>query len=609
MGELKVEGFGGLLGGANAGVPPTILGDTYFWKGVNVSVRGGLLSTRPGFKKLLSIPAAGVFRGAGVYRLNSGDSVVIAAGEDVVVQAMSGGEPATFSGVFPGSVAQAHFVQADKYFVVQSGVVEPYPQWPLILDGTERVDNLEVLVFDDVLNGIKKVGELEQAESKRVPIGTVMAYGHGRLFVATNRVWNSGALTGGTPGWVKDLGYRFFVAGDIIQPDNAAEILAFIENEYVAEGGAFSLAAEMGFINGMACFRNSATGSGLGALIVFARDGLSGFAVNTPRAQWKTVDIGQVLFTGIGTDSPWTIVSLNDDLFFRSRDGGLRTVKYTTSQVAGASGSLSCAPMSREMEYVLALDDGATRKWSSAAWVGNRVLVTTGGVVQPSGEVHFRGIVSLDTSPIGALQQSASPAYDGVWTGKNVLQVLRARVDDTDVPIVLAREDDGSIGVYQLAAAGHGEEISCRVQTRAFSWGDQQTLKQVNSAEVWLRDLRGEVSVTAYWRPDGYPLWLQMNTVRVRASESGLAQHRYRILLAPQQGMAMPGDPVTGLRLDRGTTFQFCLEWTGQATVEKCLFYAEDVVEERKPLGCSPETEIIAVAPAVDGIELSEFGD
>lgn len=589
--------------GANAALAAPVLPETNFVSGLNVSIRGGLVRTRPRFTRVADLGLAGTFNGAGVYRLNSGDTIVLLAGRQAYRVPVASPVPVTVGAEF-STEAQGYFVQADKYFVVQNGVSDP-ENWPLVIDGSDVVDVPEAKVFDGESSSFKKVSELTTPEAKRTPIGTVMAYGHGRLFVVVDRVWENGLLTG-TAGWQTGLGRRFFLAGNIIQPDNVQELLAFTETDYLAEGGALAPASEVGFINGMEWFRNAATGTGLGALVVFARDGVCAFSVNAPRSQWKNIDMAQVLFRGPGTESPRSIVAVNDDLWFRSRDG-MRALRYTTSQEAGQSGSLSSVPRSQEVGYVLARDTDATRPLVSAAFVDNRLLFTASGVAGT--EPYFQALVSLDGNVIGSLRGQQAPAYDGIWAGLRFLQVLRARDGSREQAYVVARGAT-NLELWKVdddALTDQGTAPLCRVVTRAVTWSDRNVLKAFRALEVSIRDLRGDATVTAYWRPDGYPLWNRCNTVSLSAPADGLAQRRRQVRLTPANADRLC-DPTTGLLLNRSTGFQFCIEWTGVLALEPPVYYADPVAEERGELSCTPE-QGVALVEGEAGLVLDDFTD
>lgn len=422
-GTVLLDGFTGLPGGMNAGTDPSLIESAAQYAfGVNLTSRGGLLKTRPPFIRLEAYIPPGKFQGAARYRRTDGDRIVYCV--DGVVYSLN---LETFRryriGAFPSTTFDiAYFCQADRFMVIQNGIIYP-ENWPILLDGDFIVDNANVQYFDDT-NGWQYLGDHAHYDAVRVPIGTSMAYGHGRLFVAVPRIWDTGKLSGSEQ-WLPSTGTRSFCASDIFQSDNPSEFLAFIESTYLSGGGAISLPATLGYITGMTLFRASASGTGLGALVVFGSEGVCAYGVNSPRSQWQDIDLANVLFLGSGTESPRSVVTINDDVVFRAADGW-RFLKYTATQVTGSGGNLSNLPQSFEMTPVVGLDSRLERSFASAAYVNNRLLMTSAGYVSGS-EILFDALISLDAANVGSVASvNTTPIYDGVWTGHAFMQVLDA---------------------------------------------------------------------------------------------------------------------------------------------------------------------------------------
>lgn len=370
------SGFVSVLGGMNAAIAPSLLHDTQYAFGLNVTSRGGLLHTRPRFKRLAAYIPRGRFQGAFVY--NSIEAQYLAVVVSGVLYLIDMG---SFRRIrcwqFPYTdFERAYFCQADRYLIVQNGIYSPVECWPVIMDGSAYVDNgsVQVLITTDGVANWTRLRDVTDYNSKRIPIGTYMVYGHGRLFVTVSRLWDNGLLSGSAQ-WLPVARNRYFVAGDVIKPDNSDEILAFTETDYLAEGGAMSLPVDSGEITGFQFFRNASTGTGAGELVVFGERGVSAFAVGASRTQWKDVSMAQVLFTQCGAASDRSLVPVNDDIVFRSEDG-IRFVRYSAQQAGQASGALSNLPQSMEVGPILAWDTAFSRRMSSISLVDNRLLTT-----------------------------------------------------------------------------------------------------------------------------------------------------------------------------------------------------------------------------------------
>lgn len=582
-GKKLREGIVSVMGGMTEMVHYPLISESMYAEGLNVSSRGGVLKTRPAFKKLaVTLPGTGVFKGAEVYRLNDTDRFVYGEGSSVHQVNLSTLAVTSFAPGFDSDEEVFHFCQVDKYMVVQDSVANP-----LILDDVSTVDQSSANEYD------------------RFPPGHVMAYGHNRAHVVVSNVYDPLSHEKSS-----DLGRRFFRSGDLLDPSDTTTGLLFTEDQYLSEGGAHTLPTEMGFINGLAFFRNAQTGTGVGALVVFAREGVSAFAVNSPRTQWGSIDISQVLFTSAGTESPRSIVAVNDDLLFRSHDG-FRTVKYTASREANGSGALSCLPISYEIYPTILQDPRELLPYVSAAFADNRVFMTTGGV--SGDEPYFKYVAVLDTAPLASItSQTPAPAYDGFYTGLNFLQVLRARYDGRDTLFAFTRSADGELELWKLEDDTSEEYVDgvdtptqCRIKTRGFVFGNLDTLKTFDFIDLWVSDVRGPASVTAYWRADGYELWNECNTISFCAdmTESGAQpQSRYRIRLQPADETY---DPVSGRSTDVGACFQFCIEWTGRLKIEKILFNATEATDTVENFCEEDGTDCVALTEGSGGIVLT----
>ena len=120
------------------------------------------------------------------------------------------------------------FAQVNNFLVIQDGISQP-----IILDS---------------LNARLAIPNQE------VPIGTIMTYGAGRL-------------------WVVSPDFRSFEASDIDLQNDPSNALQFTEDQYFGDGGAFVLPGNFGNITGMSFSAIKDPGSAFGDLIVIAERG------------------------------------------------------------------------------------------------------------------------------------------------------------------------------------------------------------------------------------------------------------------------------------------------------------------------------------------------
>lgn len=625
-------GFGPIPGGVHGGLHPSLIQETQYAAGLNVSTRGGFVSTRPGFKKLLSL-GTGVFQGAGRYRLNEGDRIIFVQsgkvkqiklfedslsvseyvvqpitfnkrnGEDeaggypfvAVTQSISPNFGKTDSGSWSDRVNMA---KAERFFIVQDGYHQPVIIGEFEDPDFARVSYQSPYAYPGTVTGFFSY-DFHYSE---VPVGLSMAYASRRLCVSPRYEWED--LTGIYPDQPRS-GRMTFVASDI--DSNVGDCLRFIENNFASGGGSISLPLESGFINGMSPFRNSEAVDGNGALVVFGQDGVSAFTMAFERSAWldDKQAISQMLFQGVGTYSPRSVLPINDDLWFRRPDG-IASVRYTGSQMAGNAGSLSVTPQSFEVSHRLERDSFDDLPFVSLDFVDNRMFVTSGG--RDPFTSGFRSLLILDSASMYSMSSGAAPIYDDMWTGVNFMQLVSGRYKKKATQFFFGIcNNSNELGFYMIdpeAKDDDGVPILSRFYTRQYSF-ESADFKRFSKCELWIRDLVGDATVTLYWRPDGYYLWKQCNSVKLRSSVNGLPQSRYRITFSPVE--ENPCDEATGRPLRAGTAFQFCLEWRGSLRLEKGIFFADVETAQEPVVSCQDEELTALVESDESGVVLNDY--
>lgn len=473
----------------------------------------------------------------------------------------------------------AYFCQAELFMVIQDGQSKP-----LIYDGASvRVSDVAGTSGTDA----------DGLPLKEVPVGTVMAYSGGRLWVA---------LPDG----------HSFVAGDgVYGPTGTATyqrrdaVLRFTENQVIAEGGAFAVPSNMGPIRAMAAMANLDTSLGQGPLQVFTPSGC--FSVNAPfdRTAWQLVSypIETVSLLDQGSVSQRATQLVNGDVWYRSLDG-IRSFLIARRDF----GTWGNRAMSYEVVRHLKNDDVNLLEYGSAAVFNNRLLMTCSPQPQQGQGVYHQGVVVLNFSPVTSILASNPPIWEGMWTGHDILQI--ASVESQGVTrcfaAVLAPEDNGGvrrIQVWELQRSpgpdvdGYGvEQRKTRaLETSALDFSPTKSSeyeqKLLEGAEFWVSDVSGIVDFTLYFKPDDHPCWITWKHWQMCASTSACAsdavagcvsvlnkkpQYRPRIgaLRPPESTIGYTGAPA---RL--GYTFQFRLEIIGEATVTAMRFLANRITE------------------------------
>lgn len=173
-----LDGFRGVPQGMDGSKDPILTAGTAVYYAQNVTFRGGSgPKTRPGFsyKNILST-TTGLFQGWAVHHS-------VLEGRPTVILAVVGGRileynPATnalvdltsSTGYTLDPSKPAYFCQASRFTVIQDGTSTPL-----------------VYVANDTAKKLRKpseLGNLGVPDADKIPKGTLMAYGQGRLFVA-----------------------------------------------------------------------------------------------------------------------------------------------------------------------------------------------------------------------------------------------------------------------------------------------------------------------------------------------------------------------------------------------------------------------------------------
>ena len=462
---------------------------------------------------------------------------------------------------------RAYYCQAEKYLVIQNGIDKP-----LIYDG-------------EVLHQVGVGSPTTIGNLSSIPVGSFMAYGQGRLFVvnpekdsftagdivyggSTNQVnitstsigstttvttsANHNLITGGVVSitghssapdingtWrVTYLGPMTFNipvgiscagTGGFLAKSNTgsdSDLLRFTETTYLSEGGNFQIPSQMGSIRGMVFQPISDTATGQGDLLVFGERGAVSFAVANPRDNWKNISgFTRVTLDNIGLVSDRSIVTINNDLFFRSIDG-IRTYRHARAQAEG----YNTTPISSEMDSVMDYDTEGLLGDTSAVYFDNRLLFT----VSPREDyaniasepiklrpTSHQGIGVLDFNSMGTAASKRAACFDGVWTGINTLQMVTGVTRRLPRCFIFAYDTESNSNMlwenypwalFDFPLGVSSRKIRCAIETRAFDFKSPFKLKKLDRGDLWISELSGETLVNAYWRPDENPCWFNWHT-------------------------------------------------------------------------------------------------
>lgn len=470
-------------GGVNSGISPTIASQSsptglkpnmLAWA-ANATVRGGGVQCRTGWTKQDVTFAAGIdtafvtgkFQGAYFYRPAFDFPVLILVISGRVFRfdpsSLSVDELVPASGSLSTTARRVWFCQAEEFLVFQDGTSSP-------------------LVFDG--------GTLWNQTS--IPVGTCMDYYMGRLWVANGREYVGGNIV--------------FGPGGTAPYDLRDAVLYFTENTYINGGGSFIVPVDCGNITALAHTANMDTALGQGELIVFTPSAIFAMRVPPDRTDWIKLaePLQRVIQLKYGTNSDRSVVPVNGDLFYRSPDGIrslLMAIRYFQQW-----GNI---PISRNENRIISREDRSLMRTASGILFDNRLLQTCFPVMDAQG-TYFRGIMPLDFDIISSLQEREPPAWEGLLSGIDVLQLAAADFGGFDRAFAVALGDDG-IELWELTTTERFDATDSRInwfiETPSFTWDRPFSLKQLDGLEIFADKLLGPVDFEVYFRPDNHPCW------------------------------------------------------------------------------------------------------
>jgi hypothetical protein len=575
----KSDGVISMEGGMDGGLSPSLIKKNQCAYAENTTFRGGYAKTRPAFRNVpldggadATAMLAAKFQGAGHYDESGYQHIIVVAGGNVYkVSPPASGEVWTVTDItgtatLSATVERVHIVQADAFLIIQDGQNQPF-----------------------IFGFGMAAGRNSDPATKEVPIGTgPMAYGNGRLWVAIN---------------------RYFVAGDIL--GGTSNVITFSENSYIDGGGAFSVPQGVGKITAMEFLTSANTPQGKSELMVYTSDGA--FSVNVPpdRYDWYalTDPVQRVVLANSGAMSQASTVSVNSDQYIRSRDG-VRSLKQA---LAGEVSQPTNSPISREVRSVLETDAQTWLQYSSAVLFENRYLLTTGATQHATSGISFGSLVALDFDPMNGARYKQPPVWDGVWkmtledsgvsNDMRFLHIFTGRFDEAQRCFAAMVRPDHTWGIWELAGPRQGRHdadtsdggttwsytgITSVIETPSFSFGEIGSAKKLESGDLWVDSVAGEVTFTTHFRPDQYPCWVGWQTWSVSAEECLTVEDcndvcAPKLQYRPRMRIARPTDEIeeaTKKPYNYGWEFSARLEWKGHARLKLFRFNVRETEEE-----------------------------
>ena len=419
-----------------------------------------------------------------------------------------------------------------------------------------------------------------------LPAGQMLAYGMGR-------VWE--VMTDGIS----------FLAGDIVGGSSGSpnlqfrdSVLKITENLYLAGGGLFRVPGSVGNIRGLLFTATLDVSLGQGPLQVFTSQSV--FSCQTPpdRTTWQTLTspILTEALKGAGGAGQWSLANSNADILFRSPDAQLRSLVLSRLDFY----KWGDTPISYEMLRLILAEDQSLMAFCSAITFDNRMLMTASPRQQPNG-VGWSDLIVLNFDQISSLQNKSASAYDGAWSGMNVLQLVRFSNSNRAFAFC-SNATTGAIELWELLPTGtqhfdngfvpitwqfESPVIFSNAKGKGFF-----DLARLVDGELYISDLEGRVDITVEYRPDWSPCWYPWASFYVCAKTGAGLENQYRSRLGLGEPSASQCVQFNHKPAREARFFQVRLTFTGHCVFQGAKFGAVLVPEyEFEPPLCNKVAE------------------
>lgn len=455
-GGLGAAGSAFWVSGMDSSLDPAFLEDTVYRSAMNVTNRGGVLKTRPGYNCVFELPP-GRLQGYTLFRPTGGawHHVVAVAGK-------------VYASAYPFTtytqLPNVQFFSGSDVVVFEKATKSVRQN----VDGTlSIVDPYDVLIMQD--------GR------------TAAAYWDGSISRHLD------PLSGETPlgTWMKWSGDRLWVGRDNeLFASDIADPLRFTETEYLSEGGSFRLPD---IITGLA----EITSTDVPQLLVFTQNTTSIFQSNIrDRETWKTTNNFQrVLFPQVGCVSGRAITTQYGQLWWMTMTG-------VTSLNAAAQSRVSSELLYRDTEMAVSKGNLSPNiERVAAISFENYVLFSV-----PSGDLFNRHTWVMDQSPAEKLNTGSPAAWNGVWTGTRPVQWSVGAVNGVQRVFHVSVDYDGVNRLWEAfipTRQDNGQPITCYVETKSHAnFGEMAQgldIKTFRFAELEFTEIQGTLDVKVYW--------------------------------------------------------------------------------------------------------------
>lgn len=343
-----------------------------------------------------------------------------------------------------------------------------------------------------------------------MPIGSVMAYIHGRMVVASAD------------------GRNTISVGDIVYGSNVTntnDLLLFTEQQYWAEGGSFSIAANLGNINGLYAMPFLDTGTAQNELVAMCDNGFTSFDFSAPRETWIDNQVQKISMIGQGLASSHGFAGLNGDVFYRRTDGigSYRNARVEYSQ------SWRQTPISRSVDHWINQDRSDLLQFIPMVSWQNMIFCGCSPMINPPNNPCFgyhyynRGFVVFDAQSQSTANRDGTPVWHGMWTGIRPWAMISGNISTAERCFMFSYDRDGKNRLYEVTLED-GDDLYGTTPRKKYSRYDTASLGAVEGRTSFfepklfaggmleLSNIKTAASFTVSYRPDGAPCFVPVDS-------------------------------------------------------------------------------------------------
>jgi hypothetical protein len=274
---------------------------------------------------------------------------------------------------------------------------------------------------------------------------------------------------------------------------------------------------------------------------------------------------------GNGAMGQNSTILVNSDIMYRSSEGiGSLILARREFSTWGN------VPISAEVQAQIDPDSLSLLRFGSAITWDNRMLMTSSPVLDSAG-VYHKSLSVINFDPISSLRGKQPSVYDGMWTGLNILQLIKGIFRGVPRAYALTYNIATSeLEVYELTKSNDVEKDNDETDivmefhsASIFNLPDNdpnsRQLKRLLDGEVYVDQIPAgtTASFQAFYRPDQWPCWIPWHQwTECAGKESTNLKPQFR----PRMGLGQPDpdqcDPSTNRPFREAYTFQFRLVFT-----------------------------------------------